>query len=61
MAALTVIEQHITQLCDIWGGAADSKPLESAAEVALLNGPKLHNDSGHADQADIDRMFATAT
>jgi chemotaxis protein CheZ len=61
MAALTVIEQHITQLCDIWGGAADSKPLESAAEAALLNGPKLHNDSGHADQADIDRMFATAT
>lgn len=61
MAALTVIEQHIAQLCDIWGGAADSSPAESAADGALLNGPKLRSDSGHADQADIDRMFAATT
>jgi chemotaxis protein CheZ len=58
MAALTAIEQQIGQLCDIWGGVPSPQRAAVTAEAALLNGPKLAGDGGHADQSDIDRMFS---
>lgn len=58
MAALTAIEQQIGQLCDIWGGVPSPQRAAITAEAALLNGPKLAGDGGHADQSDIDRMFS---
>lgn len=56
MAALTVIERQISALNDIWGGVVAS-PNTVTADQALLNGPKLSSDSGHANQDDIDRLF----
>jgi hypothetical protein len=31
--------------------------MESSSNRALINGPKLDGDSGHASQHDIDKMF----
>ena len=52
IAALKHVEQQLDRLSDIWG------KVEQAPAAKLVNGPKLDSDSGHADQADIDRMFA---
>jgi chemotaxis protein CheZ len=54
IAALRAVEQEIDRLCDIWGGVR-----QMPAPHRLINGPKLDGDSGHADQSDIDRIFAT--
>jgi chemotaxis protein CheZ len=53
IAALKHVEQQIERLADIWG------KVEHAPGAKLINGPKLDEDSGHADQHDIDRMFAS--
>jgi chemotaxis protein CheZ len=52
-------------MMDIWGGIDAFKDLTAAALAArsagpaLLNGPKLEGDSGHATQAEIDRIFSS--
>lgn len=56
IAALQHIERQIERLGGIWG-----KMEQRPAAAKLLNGPKLDLDPGHADQADIDRMFARRT
>jgi chemotaxis protein CheZ len=56
IAALQLIEQHLDRLTEIWG-KVDHRP---PATDQLINGPKLDGDDGHADQADVDRIFAAA-
>jgi len=57
------IEGHIGQMMEIWGGIGAFKdfipdaPPEPQGDDALLNGPKLDNDAGHASQDDIDALF----
>ena len=52
IAALQLLDRQLAQLCAIWG-KIEAVP----AAGALINGPKLDGDPGHADQAEIDRMF----
>lgn len=52
IAALKHVEQQLDRLSDIWG------KVEHAPAAKLINGPKLASDTGHADQHEIDRMFA---
>jgi chemotaxis protein CheZ len=54
IAALKQVEEGLDRLSDIWG------KVEHAPAANLINGPKLDDDSGHADQIDIDRMFANS-
>ena len=63
MTTMKFIENHITVMMDIWGGA---EAIKAHAPVAvdpregddkLLNGPKLDGDEGHASQNDIDALF----
>ena len=56
IAALRVTEQQMRRLYDLWGGLKE-EPAPAAPEK-LVNGPKLEGDNGHADQSEIDRMFA---
>lgn len=72
IATLKFIEDHINRMQEIWAsieGAASPAPAGSAElaakkarpavpDAALLNGPKLAGDSGHASQADIDILFS---
>jgi chemotaxis protein CheZ len=57
------IESHVAQMMDIWGGIEAFKefipeaPPEPEGDDALLNGPKLEDDEGHASQDDIDALF----
>ena len=57
------IERHVEQMMEIWGGIDAFKdfmpeaPPERAGDAALLNGPKLKDDVGHASQDDIDALF----
>jgi chemotaxis protein CheZ len=53
IAALKHVEHQLDRLSEIWG------KVEDAPKTNLINGPKLDDDSGHADQYDIDRMFAS--
>ena len=53
IAALKHVEQQIDRLSDIWG------KVEHAPAAKLINGPKLDSDSGHANQGEIDRLFAS--
>lgn len=53
IAALQLVEQQVSRLCEIWG-----KVEQSQTPRKLINGPKLEGDTGHADQSEIDRMFA---
>ena len=53
IAALKHVEQQLDRLSDIWGKVDHVPP------ARLINGPKLDDDSGHADQREIDRMFAS--
>jgi chemotaxis protein CheZ len=55
IAALQNVERHLDHLCEIWG-----KVEHAPAQAKLVNGPKLHHDTGHAEQEDIDQMFARA-
>jgi chemotaxis protein CheZ len=57
------IENHVMQMMEIWGGIDAFKefipeaPPEPEGDDALLNGPKLAEDEGHASQDDIDALF----
>ena len=53
IAALKHVEQQLERLTDIWG------KVEHAPGAKLINGPRLDDDTGHADQDDIDQMFAS--
>jgi chemotaxis protein CheZ len=50
-------------MMEIWGGIDAFKdyipdaPAEPDGDDALLNGPKLESDVGHASQDDIDALF----
>ncbi|MDB5620968.1 protein phosphatase CheZ [Tardiphaga sp.] len=63
MTTMKFIENHITNMMDIWGGVdaikAHAPPIvdEREGDDRLLNGPKLDGDIGHASQDDIDAMF----
>jgi chemotaxis protein CheZ len=57
------IEGHVLQMMEIWGGIDAFKefipeePPKPQGDAALLNGPKLEEDVGHASQDDIDALF----
>jgi chemotaxis protein CheZ len=57
------IESHVVQMMEIWGGIDAFKefipdePPKPEGDDALLNGPKLEEDEGHASQDDIDALF----
>ena len=57
------IEGHVGQMMEIWGGVDAFKDFipeatpEKTGDQALLNGPKLAHDAGHASQDDIDALF----
>jgi chemotaxis protein CheZ len=57
------IERHVEEMMEIWGGIEAFKdyipqaPQEPQGDDALLNGPKLADDAGHASQDDIDALF----
>jgi chemotaxis protein CheZ len=57
------IENHVVQMMEIWGGIDAFKdfipeePPKPEGDDALLNGPKLEEDVGHASQDDIDALF----
>ncbi len=56
---MTMVEDKIAAMverCNTVTGASPP-PAKSASERALLNGPKLDGDDGHACQRDIDKMF----
>jgi len=52
IAALKLVEQQLDRLSAIWG------KVDHAPTAKLINGPKLDKDGGHADQDEIDQMFA---
>jgi len=63
VAALQFIDERVARMMEIWGGAQDlaafSQPAEEPDdEDALLNGPALEDQHGHATQDDIDALFA---
>jgi len=57
------IENHVNMMMEIWGGMEAFKdfipdgPPKPQGDDALLNGPKLDDDVGHASQDDIDALF----
>ncbi|ACA18030.1 conserved hypothetical protein [Methylobacterium sp. 4-46] len=61
---LKFVEEHIDRMIEAWGGldafrdvigpVTETNPFD---ESSLLNGPKLEEDPGHVDQADIDALF----
>lgn len=55
ITALQHVEQQLDRLSEIWG------KVEQSPADKLINGPKLPNDAGHADQSEIDRMFAASS
>jgi chemotaxis protein CheZ len=63
VATLKFIEEHIVRMMDIWGGIDSFKDItpeamaERDGDAALINGPKLEGDAGHASQDDIDALF----
>jgi chemotaxis protein CheZ len=60
MATLAAIEQQVAEIMARYDGLAPAKPTArpvTSSERGLLNGPKLDNDTGHASQRDIDKMF----
>jgi chemotaxis protein CheZ len=64
VATLKFIETHIARMVEIWGGLdafAEVTPAAMAARAGskgLLGGPRLAGDPGHADQDEIDALFA---
>ncbi|HXW25714.1 MAG TPA: protein phosphatase CheZ [Xanthobacteraceae bacterium] len=64
VATLKFIETHIARMVEIWGGLealADLTPEAMAARAGargLLDGPRLAGEAGHADQDQIDALFA---
>lgn len=63
VATLKFIESHIVRMIDIWGGIESFQDVTPAAwaqrdgDGALVNGPKLDGEAGHASQDDIDALF----
>lgn len=61
---LKFIEDRIVKMMDIWGGLDSFRDIEveviaeREGDAALLNGPKLDSEVGHASQDDIDALFA---
>lgn len=60
---LKFIEERIVKMMDIWGGLDSFRDVqvdaiaEASGDAALLNGPKVAGESGHASQDDIDALF----
>lgn len=60
---LKFIEGRILRMTEIWGGLDAFQAVEADApaapegDAALLNGPRLEQDNGHASQDDIDALF----
>jgi chemotaxis protein CheZ len=65
LATLKFIETRVARMMDIWGGIdAFQDHGATAAKTrdrgpALLNGPKLAGEPGHASQDEVDAMFST--
>jgi chemotaxis protein CheZ len=73
LATLAFVEEHVARMMEIWGtdavvrdsaAATHALPelafkLETGARTAAMHGPRLDEDSGHASQDDIDRLFTT--
>jgi len=62
MATLQFVENRIARMMEIWGGAESFKAYAAAMaerqrHPALLHGPRLDDEPGHASQADIDALF----
>jgi chemotaxis protein CheZ len=63
VGALKFIETHIVRMMEIWGGIDSFKDVDPVApearegDEALLNGPRLEGEAGHASQDDIDALF----
>jgi chemotaxis protein CheZ len=64
VSTLKFIETHIVRMMEIWGGLEAFKGIEAEqmaareGDAALLNGPKVAGEAGHASQDDIDALFA---
>jgi chemotaxis protein CheZ len=64
VGTLKFIETHILRMMEIWGGLEAFKGIEveqmatREGDAALLNGPKVEGEAGHASQDDIDALFA---
>ncbi len=56
---MTMIEDQVSAMLDRCNGTAvrERPPVAPRPGAALLNGPKLDGDPGHASQSDIDAMF----
>ncbi len=63
LATLKFIETRVARMMDIWGGIDAFQDHGAAAAAArdlgpaMLNGPKLEGEPGHASQDEIDAMF----
>jgi chemotaxis protein CheZ len=63
VSVLKFVEERLDRMIGIWGGLeafrelVDQESERRADERALLNGPKLDDDPGHASQHDIDALF----
>ena len=56
---MTMVEDQVAAMLDRFNGLAvkDIAVVDKTGDRALLNGPKLDGDPGHASQSDIDAMF----
>jgi chemotaxis protein CheZ len=56
---MTMVEDQVAAMLDRCNGLAvkDMPVIAKSGDRALLNGPKLDGDPGHASQTDIDAMF----
>ena len=63
MNTLKFIEDRIVRMMEIWGGIETFQSIQvdvipdREGDAALLNGPKINADVGHASQDDIDALF----
>lgn len=59
LGMMTMVEDQVLAMLNRCEGAVGREPAPVAAnpDAALLNGPKLDGDAGHASQSDIDAMF----
>ena len=59
IAMMTMLEDQVAAMLDRCNGiaVADRPVVTKSGDRALLNGPKLDDDTGHASQSDIDAMF----
>lgn len=59
LGMMTMIEDQVLVMLNRCEDVAGREPAPVAArpDAALLNGPKLDGDTGHASQSDIDAMF----